>query len=235
MPALLTELIDKLDSSEIVRDQLAALIKVESEAQEALATAAGKDPRLWKLRVFLERSNPWAEFQQGEGDESVPAQIDATPIVNVWFEGDTFDKGSSNTFERQKAVGVFNIDCYGYGVSAEADVGHIAGDEAAAKEAQRAVRLVRNIIMSAHYTYLGLPRGSGQIVWQRWPQSITVFQPQLDGKTVQHIVGARLALEVEFTEFAPQIVAQNLELLFVHVKRMGTGEIYFSAQYPAGD
>ena len=85
--------------------------------------------------------------------------------------------------------------------------------------------------MAGAYTYLGFPRGANQIVWRRWPQSLTMFQPALDGRTVQQVVGCRLALQVEFNEFSPQVVGQALQIISATVKRSETGEIYFTAQY----
>ena len=81
--------------------------------------------------------------------------------------------------------------------------------------------------MAAEYTYLGL-RGT---VWRRWPQSITVFQPQIDGRPVSHVVGARIALRAEFNEFAPQVTPETLELLTVNMKRTEDGEIVLAANY----
>jgi hypothetical protein len=81
--------------------------------------------------------------------------------------------------------------------------------------------------MAAEYTYLGL-RG---LVWQRWPQSITVFQPQLDSRTIQQIVGARLSLRVAFNEFSPQAEPVTLELLSVDVTRAEGGEVVLQADY----
>ena len=105
--------------------------------------------------------------------------------------------------------------------------GHVPGDKEAAFEVQRALRLVRNILMAAEYTYLSL-RG---LVWQRWPQAVTVFQPQIDARQIQQIVGARLAFRVVFNEFSPQVEAETLELLSVDVIRAEDGEIYFEADY----
>jgi len=81
--------------------------------------------------------------------------------------------------------------------------------------------------MAAEYTYLGL-RG---LVWQRWPQSVNVFQPQIGEQPIQQIVGARLALRVSFNEFSPQVVAETLEFLSVDVKRTEDGEIVIRADY----
>jgi hypothetical protein len=216
------ELIDKQDSFEIVRDQIGAILVTEIASQIALATAALKpNPDDWKLRVFTERANPWEQFLQAP-------VADPSPLVNVWYESSSFDAKASNTFERQKASGTFNIDCYGYGVSADdGATGHTPGDAAAALEVQKALRLCRNILMAAEYTYLGL-RG---LVWQRWPQAVTVFQPQLDGQTVQNIVGARLALQVQFNEFSPQVAPEDLEFISIDVFRAEDGELVLEADY----
>lgn len=217
---MISGLIDKRDTFEIVRDEIAAILKVESANQMQLATDAGRDPDDWKLRIYSERSNPWEAL--------LNEQTDRSPIVNVWYENSDFDPRASNTIERQKTEAVFNIDCYGFGMSADDPTGgHVAGDQEAADEVQRALRLVRNILMAAEYTYLG-QRG---LVWGRWPQSITVFQPPIDSRPIQQIVGARIAFRVTFNEFSPQVEAETLDLLSAEVYRSETGEIYISADY----
>lgn len=213
-------LIDKQDNFEIVRDQIAAVLVTEVASQMALATAAAKDPNDWKLRVYTERSNPWEQFLNNESDRS--------PLVNVRFDNSTFDMKKSNILERQASGSTFNIDCYGFDISRDdGGSGHSPGDEGAAKEVQRAIRLVRNILMAAEYTYLGL-RG---VVWGRWPQSIQAFDVQIDNRSIQKIVGARLALRVEFNEFSPQVVPETLELLTTDVIRAEDGEIVLEADY----
>lgn len=213
-------LIDKKDSFEAIRDQIAAILALEVASQKALATTAGKDPDLWDLRIYAERSNPW--------EQALNDTTDRTPIVNVWYDSSSFDPSASNVSERQKADGVFNIDCYGFGRSSDiSGGGHTPGDKDAALEVQRALRLTRNIMMAAEYTYLGL-RG---LVWTRWPQSITVFQPQLDGNQAQQVVGARIALRVGFNEFSPQYAAETLELLSANVLRAEDGQIDAEADY----
>lgn len=227
MPAKILELIEKIDHSETVRDEIAAIIKLESENQQELAALESKDPRLWDLRVFIERANPWSEF------EVAPDQLDGTPIVNVHFDTESIDLKGSGTVEQQTYDGVFNIDCYGYGVSADnpdeydEDGGHTPGDEEAAREAQRAARLVRNILMAGAHTYLGL-RG---IVGRRYVQSITAFQPPIDARPVQRICGVRIVLHVRYVETSPQVSGQPFETVFATALRLETGEIYFTALY----
>lgn len=217
---MIAELIDKQDNFEVIRDKIASILAEEVASQMALASAEGKDPNDWKLRIYTERSNPWEQF--------LNEQVDRSPLVNVWFDNSNYNPGQGSTVERQKTEGVFNIDCYGFGISSdEAAGGHKPGDREAAFEVHRALRLVRNILMAAQYTYLDL-RG---VVWQRWPQSITSFQPQLDGRQMQKLVGARLAFRVIFNEFSPQVPAETLELVSVDVNRNADGEIVAQADY----
>ncbi|MCH9712768.1 MAG: hypothetical protein K0U20_09110, partial [Proteobacteria bacterium] len=181
---------------------------------------AGKDPALWDLNVYLERSNPWEQFQNNDASP--------VPIVNVWFDNETFDKGVSNLVEQQKTNGVFNIDVYAVGVSEDNGAGHKPGDREAALEAQRAIRLVRNILMSAENMYLQLTR---QTAWDRIPQAITIFQPAIDAQQAQQIVGARLALSVSYNEFSPQINGEIIELLSVDIHRLEDGQLVAEADY----
>jgi len=212
-------LIDKQDTVEIVRDQIAAILAIESAAQVVLATNAAKpDPGLWRLRVYQERANPWDVFQDG----------DQASVVNVWWDSSSFDEKASNIMERQKSTARINIDCYGHGVSAAASPGgQTAGDQSAAEAVQRAVRLVRNILMAAEYTYLGL-RG---VVWRRWPAAVSIFQPQQDAQNVLQVVGARLTFNVEFNEYSPQVEPVELELLSANVLRTEDGRVAVATDY----
>lgn len=214
-------LINKQDNFEIIRDQIAQILANESVSQQALAVLATEDPDDWKLRVFIERSNPWSQF---ENDPS-----DVSPLVNVWYDISDFDKRASNVMERQKSTSIFNVDCYGFGKATDEPLGgHKPGDREAAFEVQRCVRLVRNILMSSIYTYLDL-RGT---VWSRSFRSIKLFQPQIDKRSVQQIVGARCEFEVSFNEFSPQgDESNNLELVSVDVLRAENGEIVVEADY----
>jgi hypothetical protein len=220
----LTALIDKQDNAEILRDEIAAIIAVESAQQEVLAQAAGKDPKLWRLRVYTERAAPWAVFQ----DSPDPATDEVAPVVNVWFDAANYERSSSNTFHVQKTVGTFHIDCYGYGVAIDEGTSHQPGDELAALEAQRAFRLVRNILMAAHWHKLGQP----SFVWDRWPASAQVFQPQRDNAQAQHVQAIRLALEVTFNELSPQHDPVELELISTQVSRDGDGKILVTVDIP---
>lgn len=219
---MIQSLIDKQDSFEIIRDEIAAILVTEVASQKALATGEGKDPTLWDLKVYTERSNPWENYLNSPESDTL------IPTVNIWYDNSSFDPKASNIMERQKTVAIFNIDCYGAAVSSSnTSGGHNPGDKEASLEVQRALRLVRNILMAAEYTYLGL-RG---LVWGRWPQSVNTFQPQLGSNSVQQVVGARIAFKVTFNEFSPQYVGDVLELVAVDIIRAEDGQILLEADY----
>lgn len=220
---MITQLIDKQDGFERVRDQIAAILKANVSKQMALAEAAGKDPTLWELRIFSERTNPWEEFQDAEGLK--------TPIVNVWYDSSDFDDAGSSSVNDQKTNGMFNVDIYTCGTSVETAEGHSSGDESSALTSHRAIRLCRNILMSGAYTYLGL-RG---FVWGRKVTAINTFQPSADDATVQNIIGARISFRVTFVEQSPQVEYENLEEIGVQVKRAETGEILMKLEYIHND
>lgn len=214
-------LIDKQDGFEIVRDKISAILAAETISQQALAVTAGKDPALWELRVFEERSNPWEEFKGG----------DLSPVVNVWYDNSDFSGRKGDPVKEQLAEGIFNIDCYGSVPSGtDGAAGHLAGDRQTVLEAQRAARLVRNILMAGTYAYLDL-RGT---VGARWPQAVTSFQPQIDGRPVQHVSAVRFALRVTYSETGPQQDAETLETVAVDIKRAEDGSVVaqFQVDYP---
>lgn len=218
---LLGFIIDKLDTFEIMRDHIAQILKDELQNQVNLADAdALADSENYKMKVYTERANPWEQYL-----EDKPC---TTPIVNIWFDSEIFDKKGSNINERQKTVAHYNIDCYGYGKSANIPSGgHRRGDKQAAYESHRAVRLVRNILMSNINTQLQA-RG---VVWERWIDNITSFQPQQDDRAIQHVLATRIKLAVTFNEFSPQSTHDVLEIVSVEIKRASDGEVLAQLEY----
>jgi hypothetical protein len=212
---MIETLIDKQDGFQIVRDKIALILATEIANQQALAVVDSQDPDLWKVRIFLERANAWEQFL-----DTPPA--DTSPICNVWYDQDTFPENQGNVVKRQTSHGVFNLDCFGYGVSANNLAGgHTPGDKEAAFQAHRALMLVRNIIMAAEYTYLGL-RGT---VGKRWPLSRNSFQREFQELAIQQVAGARLALRVDYNELSPQVVAETLEYMSTVINRAEDGEV----------
>jgi hypothetical protein len=218
---LIAELIDKQDNYEIIRDNIAAILASEIASQRTLAVNAGKDQRLWDLDIYIERSNPLEKWLNSQNEAF------QVPIVNIWLDNSNVDKSSSNIVHSQTMDTVFNIDVYGLGISKDSGLGHIAGDKEAALEVQRGIRLVRNILMSSLYAYLGL-RG---VVERRVVQTITAFQPEQGGLQMQQVQAARLMLEVRHIEQAPQYIGQPLEYLSLDIFRKEDASIYVEADF----
>lgn len=224
---LIQSLILKRDNAEIIRDKIAEILAAERDRQMVLALAEDppEDPQDWNLRVFIERVNPWEEYL--DLPDTVENPTRALPLVNVSRDSESFDMSHGNTVERQRATGIYHIDCYGYGVAAVNGAGHTSGDENAAVDCQRAVRLVRNILMSATHAYLDM-RG---IVARRWTQSIQALEIPSDVRSVQQIAAMRISLQVDFNEFSPQVEGEASEVVSLTIRRAENDEVYFVAQY----
>lgn len=213
-------LIDKKDNFEIVRDKIGFILVNEIANQKALAITSGKNPHLWDLDIYLERSSAFEQYLNDAADQA--------PIVNIWVDNQSFMQNASNISERQKTECIYNIDCYGFGFAKDvAEGGFLAGDEQANYNVQRAVRLVRNILFSSQYTYLDL-RG---LVWKRWIQSLTFYQPEINTTTIQKVSAARMTLVVAFNEFSPQYNAETLEYISVDINRALDGQLIAEADY----
>lgn len=229
LTAQLQSLLDSPDNRELVRDQVAAILKVESDAQAAMAQAQAKDPNLWRLRVFTERSSPWNAFQD--------APEKRIPIINVSIENSSFEKPRSNPISSQTSVGTIHIDCYGFGTAEETAEGHDSADLVAIREAERACRLARKIIMSGFYFVLGfpqqntLPADQKQVCFGRWVTGITSFQPSQAEQPVDRVAAIRIDLEATYSEHGPEYIGQPLEILALSVMRDANNE-WFSANYP---
>lgn len=220
---LLQELIDKKDNFELIRDQIAFLLKCEVENQVQLATTAGEDPNLWDMRIFLERTNPWDDLHHDPAEATREVKL---PIVNVWYERSDFDAGASNYTYKQNASGKYNIDCYARGTSASTDSGHDAGDKMAALEVQRTLRLVRNIIMAGMNTNLQL-RGN---VFSRFINSVESLRVDSEKPNADKIHAGRISLVVGFDELSPQYEGQPLEIISLCVIDKNS-EVLFEADF----
>ncbi len=220
-------LIDKQDNFEIVLDQVANILALETLAQQALAIGAGKDPALWAFDVYLNRYNPVEDFETNP---------DATPIINVWYDNSNFPENKSNTVGRQLSQTAYNLDIYaGAASSNNPGGGYNRGDEDSSQDLQRIIRLVRNIIMHPDNTYLQLSQPVGNktqnLVWKRWIQSFQTFQPQIDDRPAQNVIASRCNLQVMFNEIPVVEDYEPLEIIAITAKRDGDGKVIFETQY----
>jgi hypothetical protein len=217
MIAKITTIIDKQDTCEIIRDQIAAILAIEITNQEVLAIAVGKNPADFLFSVFSDCSNPW------ESEEM--------PLVNVHFNNDRFDNKNSNMIDRQRATGTFYIDCYANKKTTDAD----SGDELSSKDADRIARLVRNILMAQEYTYLALgyrELGNGNnLVTRRYITKREKIGIDIRQEGYENIVACRITLEVDYDELSPQVVMENLETLILSCTQEDSGKVNFNAEY----
>lgn len=226
MVTALTTFIDKRDGFELVRDQIASILVENVAAQKKLAATAGKDPVLSDLLVFTESSAPWEIYLNN------PPPTPAPPIVNVWYSSGSFEPARSDVVRRQLHAGIFMIDVFGFSsgtVDRDEPTKQLPADREASFAAHRGVRLARNILMAAPYTYLDL-RG---FVWgARWLDSIQVFQPELTDDSSLRALGMRLSLNVSFNETAPQgDESVLLDEVQVDIHRTGDGKIIAEADF----
>ena len=224
----LQSLIDKNDSFEFVRDQIALVLCKERDNQMMLAAEAGKDPFFWGLKVYSERDRAYEDWLNA-GDS-----VREYPIVSTIMKTAARDPSVSTV---PGAVNVYDglwwIDVYGRGIAHDdPQGGHITSDEAAHVSCHRGVRLVRNILAASPYRFLdavildpatGAP--TDQPIWahpsiDRWE----FFQPDLESRGGSFAVwGCRIEFATKFTEFSPEYEPVILEELGVTVRRTEDG------------
>ena len=179
----ITELISEPDNIEKLRDRVACILKGETQIQYALAKeTVARNAEDYNFRVFIENARPY-------DTEGEPMQ---TPLLNIMLQK-TSTMESNARAGQQKMKAVFIIDCITFGN----DGGEVWNEKVAAARAWKAARVIRRILMSDQYTYLGL-RG---IVGSRNVNSIEVGVPENGGDALT-VVTARITLEVQFMECA---------------------------------
>lgn len=208
-------LIDKQDTFEIVGVQIAAILAAETVAQQALATAAAKDPDLWTFEVFHERFHPFEHFQSNP---------DAFPVVNVWYDTSSFNPANGDVVKQQRDEATYNIDCYAMSPASNNVAGGFnPGDESSSLALHRIARLVRNIIMHPDNTYLQLGYQVGtriqNLVGRRWLNSKEVFQPQIGERPIQGLIACRFNLSVSFNEYPVSEDFETLEVVGIIGRR----------------
>lgn len=176
-------LISEPDNVEKIRDHIAALIKAETENQYSLALEAGAaDADDYNFRVFIENARPY----DTEGDPPV------SPMANIMLVK-TVSMDGNPRIGQQKMKATFVIDCITFGN----DSAEEWDDKQAACRAWKAARVIRSILMSEQYAYLGL-RG---IVGSRLVTSIETGAPDMK-ETALAVVTARITLEAQYIERA---------------------------------
>jgi hypothetical protein len=189
------ELISDPDNVEKLRNHIAFIIKGETQNQYAIAQEQGApDVHDYNFRVFIENARPY------DTDDDEPTM---EPIANIMLQK-AAPEGSNPRAGPQKEKATFIIDCLTFGADGSDDW----NEKAAAIRAWKAARVIRRILMSEQYTYLGL-RG---IVGGRVITSIETGVPENGGDALT-VVTARIILEVQFMERAIEISGPIIEAI----------------------
>lgn len=223
MTAQITELLSAADGYETVRDAVAVILTEEIEAQRMLAGADSED---YSLDVYVERFAPLEAWADEENE---------VPVATVWLARYVNDRAKS-TVDSQRGEATYYVDVFAQAKDADNPVGgHIAGDLLSRKRLHRAIRLIRQILMSGHYTYLGSPRGSSQYVFHREVTDVEIHESRRrDEKASQWIATARMTLKVSLRVTQPQVLPVEWSGIDLTAKRLsGTpdGKVLAKASY----
>ena len=211
MQAQIQTLLNGKDNIEKIRDAIALILKNELSNQYALAETAGIESlEDFNIGVYLESARPWELTENEVGGNPFP-------LVNILLnEMRRVEGKAGSAIGRKRYTASFSIDCYACG-NAESD-----GDDArqAALKAWRIAGIVRSILMSGFYAYLGM-RG---VVLERDMPGIKTGIPSNLAESAAAVTVARIDFSVSFYEDSPQ--GDGAELEEVQFEAVGkTGEV----------
>lgn len=191
MEALITELLDTPDNVEKIRDQTAGILKIETVRQYQKAQESNlENVRDYQISVYIEKDRPWQLTENSNGENPFP-------LVNVQLMGYKKDTAPGSTIKRQKYLAEYAIDCYARGQPDNPE-----GDDAdATKKAWALGRIIRNILMSGFYSYLGLR----DIVRRREIVEARTGTPNNIDDSATSVTMCRILFCVETFEDSPQI------------------------------
>lgn len=191
MEAQIQKLLNGQDNVEKIRDRIAFILKTELKNQYELAVKDDlKNAKDFDAKVFLENDRPW-EFTENESDKN------PFPLVNVCLvETKRAEGKAGSAIGRKKYTASFSVDCYACGNYEQ----NGRDDELSTIRAWTLARIVRNILMSGFYAYLGM-RG---VVLERDLSGIKTGSPNDIENSAIAVTIARLDFSVSFYEDAPQ-------------------------------
>jgi hypothetical protein len=237
MNANITTLLNEPDNIEKIRDRIAVILKLEfmsqyQKAKDVLYEIAVKNslgdmetvkeipiPLLYSqlfvkgytenithpcdfdIGIYLERERPWQLTENSEGKNPFP-------LVNIKLAGYRKESEPGSSSSHYKYIGDFIIDCY---VQGSPDSPDYFDDTDATIRAWKLGSMVRQILMSSYYTYLGMRK----IVRRREITEAGTGTPtdrtgNIDDSAVSVTI-CRILLSVWFSEESPQAAGVKLE------------------------
>ena len=176
---LITELVETPENVEKVRDQIAAILSLELQNQLTIATDTGRQNAAdYDIDIYVENSRPY----DTTGEEMVS-------LVNIVLQEVTVPHSNPRMGD-QKEQAIFHIYCIANGNT----MGDFRDDKSATFRAWKIMRLVRRILMSEPYTYLGMRK----TVTSRTFTKMESGTPNL--QSAQAFTVIRAHFEVQFTE-----------------------------------
>jgi hypothetical protein len=173
------ELIDTPDNVERVRDQIAAILSLELQNQTVIAEEEGNPYSAdYDIKIYVENARPY----DTTGDEIIS-------LVNIVLQEITAPHSNPRIGD-QKEQAIFHIYCIANGNN----IGDFQDDRSATFRAWKIMRLVRRILMSEPYTYLGIRK----IVTSRTFTKMEAGTPNV--QAAQAFTVIRASFEVQFTE-----------------------------------
>jgi hypothetical protein len=196
---MINELLDEKDNAEKIRDMIAGILALELKEQKIVANERQiKDKGDFDIKVFIEHGRPWSLFFDGNY---------FFPLVNVCLQETAPETTPGSTINNVKYIGQYFIDCYGCGNFKNEDEEAAPDDWLSTIRAWKTARIVRNILMSGFYAYLGMR----DIVRKREIKKITTIIPKNLADSAISVTAARILFEVSFFEKSPQAEAGILE------------------------
>ncbi len=202
MSGQIKELLQTKDNSEKIRDQIAAILKMELLKQATLADESPIENKGdFDISVYLENARPW-ELTSDNQEEN------PFPLVNVCLAEIGEDQAKPGaTVGKNKYTGIYYVDCYGCGNNQpEGSEEYISDDSLSALRAWQTARIVRNILMSGFYAYLGM---QGDVMRRKITKITTIMPPIAE--SALSVTACRIVLEVDFFEIAPEGDGVNFE------------------------
>jgi hypothetical protein len=203
----ITVLLNTPDNIEKIRDNITAILKLECLSQyEKAVNQNVSDAQDYNINIYLERERPWQLTEDGEGNSPFP-------LVNVRLLGYRREGEPGDTVNRKKYIGEFAIDCYAKG---QPDNPDYFDDTDAALRACKLGRIIRNILMSGYYTYMGMR----DIVRRREITEAAIGSPtNISGNIDDSAISVtifRILMSVYFFEDSPQ--SQGVEFQGISFK-----------------
>ena len=215
---VISGLIDLGDNPiQLVIDKIGEILVNESANQQALAISGGKDPDLYKTRVFADRFNPFDNMKNN-----------TTPVVSIKESDDSKKLSVSGNHGKQQKMLTLNIDCFGIGRAEQTAEGHRPADLDASQNCRRVANLVNKILKADININLQLDRkivNSVNITGEQY------FEPDFDSQQLGPVVVKRLTLQCNVTDTPMINEGVTLEGVIVDIEKDDSGEIYTTMEF----